>query len=130
MRKKVKHPARYFLPTLTWLILITVLLTLPGSAFPKANWLDKIWLDKWIHLGLFSLLQFNLTWSAYKFNNKQLRVNTLIWLAIGTVAYGIAMEFVQKYWVPNRSFDAGDIIADTAGTLLGAVYGWRRFIKK
>lgn len=126
----MKHPARYFLPTLTWLILITVLLTLPGSAFPESNWFDKIWLDKWIHVGLFSLLQFNLAWSVYKFNNKQLRINTLIWLAIGSVAYGIVMEFVQKYWVPNRSFDAGDIIADTAGTLLGAVYGWQRFIKK
>lgn len=126
----MKHPARYYLPTLTWLILITVLLTLPGSAFPKANWLDKIWLDKWIHVGLFALLQFNLTWSTYRFSNNKPRVNTLIWLAIGCVAYGIAMEFVQKYWVPNRSFDGGDIIADTTGTVIGAVYGWRRFIKK
>ena len=28
------------------------------------------------------------------------------------------MEFVQKYWIPNRSFELGDIVADSAGCLL------------
>ena len=48
----------------------------------------------------------------------------LIWLV-----YGIAMEFVQKYFIPNRSFDVGDIIADAAGCALGLVYSIRRYIK-
>jgi len=33
--------------------------------------------------------------------------------------YGIAMEFVQKYYIPLRSFDIADIIADGVGCLLG-----------
>jgi VanZ family protein len=37
------------------------------------------------------------------------------------LAYGIGMEYVQKYWVPLRSFDYTDIIADGVGALLGVV---------
>ena len=40
------------------------------------------------------------------------------------------MEYVQKYYVPNRSFDAGDIIADAVGSVLGTVYSIRKYIKK
>jgi hypothetical protein len=35
------------------------------------------------------------------------------------------MEFVQKYWVPNRSFDVTDIIADGVGC-----FGAYLFIKR
>ena len=30
--------------------------------------------------------------------------------------YGVAMEFVQENWIPNRSFDVFDIAADTVGS--------------
>jgi VanZ family protein len=44
--------------------------------------------------------------------------------------YGIAMEFVQKCWIPNRSFDMADIIADGAGCAAGVMYSYKRYIKK
>ena len=47
----------------------------------------------------------------------------LLWLA-----YGIGMEFVQKYLVENRAFDNGDIIADGIGCLVGLIYSSRRYI--
>jgi hypothetical protein len=31
------------------------------------------------------------------------------------------MEFVQKWFVANRSFDVGDIGADAAGVILGFI---------
>src|SRR5215472_11086552 len=43
---------------IAWFVVTTILLTLPGSAFPKENWFDKIWLDKWIHIALFGMLAF------------------------------------------------------------------------
>ena len=49
----------------------------------------------------------------------------LLWLA-----YGIGMEFVQKYFIPNRSFDIGDIIADGVGCAAGLVYSLSRYIPK
>lgn len=40
-------------------------------------------------------------------------------ILLAACAYGIAMEYVQKYYIPLRSFDIGDMIADGAGSLLG-----------
>ena len=34
--------------------------------------------------------------------------------------YGIAMEYVQKYFIPGRDFDVYDMVADA----IGAVGGW------
>ena len=51
-------------------------------------------------------------------------------IAISWFAYGIGMEFVQKYLVANRSFDIGDIIADGVGCIAGLIYSWRKYIPK
>jgi hypothetical protein len=40
------------------------------------------------------------------------------------------MEFVQKYFIPNRSFDLGDILADGVGSGIGAFIAGRMYIKK
>jgi VanZ family protein len=61
--------------------------------------------------------------------NERLKI-IFIQIGIAVLAYGIAMEFVQKYFIPNRSFDVGDIIADAAGCIGGVVYSISRYIKK
>jgi len=33
--------------------------------------------------------------------------------------FGIAMEIVQKYWIPGRDYDTYDIIADMFGAGIG-----------
>jgi VanZ family protein len=52
------------------------------------------------------------------------------WIAVSGLVYGIGMEFVQKYFIPNRSFDPGDIAADALGCAAGFIYCTRRYIKK
>ena len=116
-----------FFPAALWFIISTVLLTLPGSALPKEDWLSKIWIDKWVHIGLFSIMVFLCCWASHK---KEKTKTKFLWWAIAAIAYGVAMEFVQKYFIPNRSFDIGDIMADTVGSLLGLMYSTRRYIKK
>jgi hypothetical protein len=39
------------------------------------------------------------------------------------------MEFVQKWFIENRSFDVGDIGADAAGALLGFIVA-KKFLSK
>ena len=51
-------------------------------------------------------------------------------VALLALGYGTGMEFVQKYFVANRSFDPGDIAADAGGCLLGLVVSLRTYIKK
>lgn len=120
-----------FIPAFTWFIISVILLTLPGSAFPKANWFDKIWLDKWIHIGMFSILVILWCWAMLRRYSGAARLRT-IFIGIGLIgiAYGIGMEFVQKYFIPNRSFELGDIAADATGCVLGVVIGIGRYIKK
>ena len=41
---------------------------------------------------------------------------------VAVVAYGIALEFVQR--VTGRQFEVADMVADAIGAGLGAVSGW------
>ena len=43
--------------------------------------------------------------------------------------YGIAMEIVQKYFIPFRSFDLGDIIADGIGCVAGYFFSVKKFLQ-
>ncbi|MCF3110125.1 VanZ family protein [Niabella sp. CC-SYL272] len=111
-------------------ILTIVLLTLPGSAFPQEDFFSTIYLDKWIHIGMFSILV--LIWSFWLMKRKgpgQKLFMPFLQICVGALAYGVAMEYVQKWYVPNRSFDTGDIIADGVGAIMGllaAVYLYKK----
>jgi hypothetical protein len=120
-----------YLPAITWLLISTILLTIPGSSFPKENWLEKLWVDKWVHLAMFSIMVFLWCWATMKIpQSTTQRKKTFIIIACFALVYGSAMEFVQHYLIPNRSFDAGDIIADAAGCGAGFIFSWTRYIKK
>jgi hypothetical protein len=120
-----------FIPAIAWFILSIILLTLPGSSFPKENWFDKIWIDKWVHIGMFAILVTLCCWAMLKKYPVGPGLRK-IFIRIGLIgiAYGIGMEFVQKYFIPNRSFELGDIAADATGSVLGVVFSIRRYIKK
>jgi VanZ family protein len=109
---------------ITWLIIMCILFFLPGSALPKAEWLDKINFDKIVHIGLFAVLIF--LWRS-SFNWKLKNYNLL--LLCSAFLYGLMVEFIQLYWIPNRSFDLYDVAADMAGSILGLLI-WIKLYKK
>ena len=117
------------LPAIIWLIISIILLTLPGNAIPKEDWLDKIWFDKWVHIGMFFIMVFLWSRALLKNKKKDNKKTTLILLFISTLLYGYGMELVQKYFIENRSFDWGDVAADSAGSILGLFYFWVRLKK-
>jgi VanZ family protein len=108
-----------------WLILISILFFLPGSALPKENWFDKIYIDKWVHVGLFAVLIF--LWRS-SFNWDINSYNLLLLLA--AVLYGFLVEVVQLYWIPNRSFDMYDVLADASGSIVGLLVWLGAYRKK
>jgi VanZ family protein len=116
----VQPPNRYFHLAFLWFIICTWLFTLPGTVLPKEDFLDKIWFDKWVHIGLFTVLIFLVCTGVYKRKKHP---------SAGLV-YGIIIEFVQKYYIPFRSFDVGDIIADGVGCFIGFAFASKRYIKK
>lgn len=119
----LKSKSFQYSAALFWLCLITVLLVIPGSRFPKENWLDKIWFDKWVHIGLFAMLVF--LWCRTTTRKKEFYL-----IAAIAVVYGIGMEFVQKHFVSNRGFEILDIVADAAGSSLGLFYSLLQYRKK
>lgn len=114
----LKSTRTFFILAFCWFLVCTILLCLPGSAFPKETWLNKIWFDKWVHIGIFSVMTFLWSVALVKKNGWPLQ-RTCLLIALCAITYGVTIEFVQKYFIPNRSFDVFDIMADTIGSLLG-----------
>jgi VanZ family protein len=109
------------LPALTWTIIIFVLLALPGKMLPDESHMGIPQLDKYVHLILFGSFVF--LWSFY-FSVQRGKENLQgLYLRIVVIAclYGTAMEFIQKYFIPNRDFDLYDIAADVAGAIGGYI---------
>lgn len=114
-----------------WLMIVTILLTIPGNEFPKSTWSSNIWLDKWVHIGLFLVLV--IAWCrAYAANKTESnhRRKIFIRISLSGFAYGILMEIVQQYFIPFRAFEMGDILADGIGAGIGYLYSVKKFIKK
>jgi VanZ family protein len=111
------------LPALLWTIVIFVLLALPGKMLPSEEHTFIPNLDKYVHVTLFSV--FVILWCFYYISKQQKNISynkLLLRIAIIASLYGIAMEYVQKYFIPNRDFDIYDIAADVAGALLGFLF--------
>ena len=115
---------RYKSVAITWLAIMSILFFLPGSAFPSENWLDWIYFDKWVHIGLFAVLIFlwrsSFDWEVNNYN---------LLLLFSALLYGLIVEFIQRYWIPNRSFDLYDVLSDMTGSLLGLLV-WLRVYRK
>lgn len=123
-----KHGIFWIAAAAGWLIVCTVLLCMPGSAFPQSSWLDSIpFFDKWVHIGLFALLSFLICKMAIALGHTGKKISVLI--ALMCFVYGVLMEFVQHYWIPYRSFDVWDMLADGVGAAAGFI-GIRLFTRR
>ena len=95
-----------------WTLAIQVLLCLPGSALPS----EKIFIpniDKYVHTILFG--GFVALWGLYA-NKKEYtirkRATLFFFIYLAACFNGILLEYIQRDYIPNRSFDQGDIIVD------------------
>ncbi len=106
-----------FIPAILWLLITTFLLVLPGPDVPSISFLDIIYFDKWVHAGLFGGMTFLFGFPFIKIGTATKKM--LIYIAILSAFYGIAMEYVQKYMAFERDFDYFDMVADSVGCIIG-----------
>ena len=120
----------FFLPGIAWFIISAVLLAIPGNNLPTTGLNQIPYFDKMVHLGMFFLLIFFFC-VPFRFSSLSLSRGANLFAIISTLgfAFGIAMEFVQKFLVANRSFDEVDIVCDGIGCLAGALVSWKIFKK-
>lgn len=108
------------IPALLWSGIIFFLCFLPGSALPKEDWLDKIYLDKIVHALLYLILFFLI---VRIFENKT--TIALLTASVLCVAQGVLIEFVQgSSLIDHRSFDVHDIAANLFGVILGIIVAY------
>ncbi len=74
--------------------------------------------DKLFHLVVFGILGF-LLMGTLPASPDGYRLRQLWWVALAVMLYGVSDEFHQ-YFVPGRSVDVYDVLADAVGGLLGA----------
>lgn len=128
MRFLLRLVTGYIIFPIAWTAFIIFLLCIPGDDIPDTSSFLPPYFDKIVHFGLFAGFAF--LWTAYFFlrSKESSPKKFLIIFGILGLFLGIALEFVQLYFIPNRSFDGIDIIADSAGVAFGAAffYWWNK----
>jgi VanZ family protein len=121
MKLLKKYFAKLYI-AISWTLIVLILLSLPGKMLPNEPAFKIPNLDKVVHICLFG--GFVLLWCLYagtrRLSQKKL-LEYFFYIFIIGVTIGISMEYVQKYFIPNRDFELGDIIADMIGA--GLAYG-------
>ena len=120
-----------FIPGIAWFFLVLILICLPGSKIPTVEtWLNDIYYDKWVHTGLFAVLTFLFIYPVTKLSlSPQVKKNTALKIAITAITWGLTTEFIQKYFIPDRSFDMFDWGADSLGVLLAYTWCVKKYLK-
>jgi hypothetical protein len=107
--------ARFAKFAAAWALLIFALSSIPGAAFPASKLFSY---DKLLHAGVYAVL------GAFTFmalpRRWGMRTSVLVLVAGAiTTLYGFSDEFHQMF-VPGRSADLRDVLADCVGGLVGA----------
>jgi len=89
---------------------------MPGSDVPSVPFLDFIYFDKWVHIGMFAILTF--LWSFPFLKTEFASPKLFVGIALCSIIYGVLMEYVQKYFAFERDFDILDMLADSVGRYL------------
>lgn len=105
---------------LSWTLLTIILLCLPGSVIPGAGIFilqEQQGLDKIVHFLLFGgiVLFWGLSLRKAYPQVRHFLIATLA--ALFSIALGIMLEYVQRYFISNRTFDTRDVLADAAGAV-------------
>ncbi|MBS4028548.1 MAG: VanZ family protein [Ignavibacteriales bacterium] len=108
---------RYQLPAIIWALLIFSLSSISGIKLP----FKLFSFDKLLHFGVFFIL--GILWArAFLFQewNETVKRNALLFSVLFVMAYGASDEIHQMF-VPGRSPEVYDFLADTLGGILAAI---------
>lgn len=111
----LKNFFKYHFPFILWALIIFIQSSFPAVELPKV---EIISFDKIVHMGVFGLLAGLCYLSLIHLNREStFTLNAFLWSAVITIIYGASDEFHQ-YFVPNRSSEVQDWLADVVGVLI------------
>ena len=88
---------------------------MPADRLPDIE-LDLLAIDKLAHMGVYFILNVLWFWGCSK--QAVLNSTTIFWGSIGSVSWGIVLEWVQYSFFSSRHFEVYDIIANIIGVLI------------
>jgi VanZ like family len=118
MIKIIRWAASWSYTAPLWTLMIIMLLCIPGNKIPGDGLFGIEHLDKIVHFFLFGFQI--LFWGIRLWAKQTIRARwreKFFFLLVVILLFGVVMEFVQLYFIPNRSFDRWDIVADSLGAL-------------
>jgi VanZ family protein len=107
---------KLYYKAIVWVFIITYLCFVDGSNFNKPH-INIPHLDKIVHFVMFFILGILLGIIGHI---KHTRFN-IKWLPFIAIIYGGVIEIVQQLFIPTRSGDVFDWVADTVGLIVGIV---------
>ena len=124
-------PIRKFIPAIIWFFIVLVLVCLPGYDLPRAqDWMHKLYLDKWIHTSIFGFMGFLFMYPVGRSGfSRTEKWHYFIRIAIAGCLWGVTTEFIQKYFIPGRSYEVADWTADSIGNGIALLFCRNKFLK-
>jgi hypothetical protein len=130
MMRLVKKLCTWKIIPIGWTAITIFLLCIPGSAIPSEGVFATEGIDKVVHAILFGGIVLLGGFNQYfrRSDNQKWR-QIIVMLTLFSVGLGIGLEFLQRDYIPNRSFDGFDIMADSVGAIAAACYHWFASVK-
>jgi VanZ family protein len=103
-------------------IVILILTGLPGSVFPHVK--PIVGLDKVVHFLMYACFAFACIWGyrrQFVANGAAYQKKALLLTLVISIAYGGFTELLQEFFIPKRTGDWIDFLADSLGTVVGAL---------
>lgn len=95
----------------------------------EPGWFDIPHFDKMVHAGLFGGIVF---WFCLPFKKavagREEKANWFIKITVATILWGIATEYMQRFFIVGRQFDLVDWAADSAGAVIAFFISRKLFL--
>lgn len=115
---------RYNILPILWAVFILILSLVSGKNLPEVSLWEWVSVDKLAHAFMYGMLVFLLTTGLKRqYSNGWLRYyakSTAFWIGM---FYGLLLEIMQLLISFDRSFEVGDIVANSVGCVLG-IFGF------
>jgi VanZ family protein len=109
-----------FWPAILWAIVIFILCSTPSKSIPSSDWLRWVNFDKWVHAFLYFVLFLACFW-GYKNYKGDWKIYFFISF-FTCITYGIGIELMQAFFLPDRSGDVPDAVANSMGSVFAILF--------
>ncbi|MBS1628139.1 MAG: VanZ family protein [Bacteroidetes bacterium] len=107
-----------------WFIITLFLLFTPGNELPTITWFEKYYCDKIVHAIIFATLAFLFIYPRRK-DEEEMKNLWVFIVLMACLTYAVVSEMIQELFIPHRTGDIFDFLADSVGALI--IYFWYRY---